>query len=178
MHLTPTPLDGAWVVHMDRHEDPRGFFGRTYCEREFAAHGLCTQWVQSNVSFNHQRGTLRGMHYQIEPHGEEKLVHCTTGAILDVIVDVRPASPTYRQYFAIELSHDNRDQLYIPRGMAHGFLTLADDTKVAYQMGNFYHPESARGFRYDDPAIGIPWPEPVTVISDRDRDLPTFENHL
>lgn len=175
MHFEQTPLAGAWVIHVDRHADERGFFGRTYCEREFAEHGLCTHWVQCNVSFNHRRGTLRGMHFQREPHGEEKLVRCTAGALLDVIVDVRPDSPTYRQHVAVELTAENRTQLYIPRGMAHGFLTLADNTEVFYQMGNFFNADAACGFHYADPVLGIAWPEPVQVISDRDRDYPGIE---
>jgi dTDP-4-dehydrorhamnose 3,5-epimerase len=175
MRFEPTAVAGAYLVRPDRHADSRGFFARTYCEREFGAMDLCTRWVQCNTSHNALRGTLRGMHLQAQPHGEEKLVRCVRGAIHDVIVDLRADSPTYLRNAAALLSPENGDQLYIPRGVAHGFLTLADDTEVAYQMGNYYEAGAARGYRYDDPAFGIAWPEAVRVISDRDRDYAAYE---
>lgn len=174
MRFEPTPVAGAYLIHPERHADARGHFARTYCDREFAARGLHTRWVQCNTSFNHARGTLRGMHFQADPHGEEKLVRCVRGAIHDVIVDLRPDSPTRFRQAAATLDAENGCQFYIPRGCAHGFLTLADNTEVTYQMGNFHEPAAARGFRHDDPAFAIAWPEPVRVISDRDRDYPDF----
>lgn len=174
MRFEPLTVAGAYLVKPDRHADARGHFARTYCAREFGALDLCTRWVQCNTSFNIERGTLRGMHYQAEPHGEEKLVRCVRGAIHDVIVDLRPDSPSYLRHDCALLSAANGDQLYIPRGVAHGFLTLVDHTEVSYQMGNFHEPGAARGFRHNDPAFGIAWPETVRVISDRDRDYPDF----
>jgi dTDP-4-dehydrorhamnose 3,5-epimerase len=168
MIFTETPLAGAFVVEPERIADERGFFARTWCVDEFADRGLETRLVQCNVSYNQRRGTLRGMHYQAEPHAEVKLVRCTAGAIYDVIVDLRPDSPTRHHWFGVELSAANRLALYIPKGLAHGFQTLEDETEVFYQMAEFYHPESARGVRYDDPAFGIAWPLPVSVIGGRD----------
>lgn len=174
MKFIETPLAGAFVVEQDRHADARGFFARTFCAREFAAHGLQTVWPQCNVSENHAAGTLRGMHWQAAPHGEEKLVRCTRGAIWDCIVDLRAGSPTYRQHFGVELTEANGALLYIPRGFAHGFITLADHTQVFYQMGNYFEGIAARGLRYDDPALGITWPRAVAVISERDAQYPDF----
>jgi dTDP-4-dehydrorhamnose 3,5-epimerase len=168
MIFTETPLAGAFVVEPERIADERGFFARTWCVEEFAARGLEARLVQCSVSYNGRRGTLRGMHYQIAPHEEVKLVRCTAGAIYDVIVDLRPASPTHQHWFGVELSAANRLALYIPRGFAHGFQTLADESEVFYQMAEFYHPESARGVRYDDPAFGIAWPLPISVIGGSD----------
>lgn len=168
------PLPGAWVLTPERFEDERGFFARTYCRRDFEARGLDPEIAQCSVSCNHRRGTLRGLHFQAAPHEEVKLVRVTRGAIWDVIVDVRPDSPTFRQHFAVVLSAEEGNQLYIPKGMAHGFQTLADGTEVFYQISAFYAPEAARGYRWDDPAFAIPWPEPVTVISEKDRNLPLF----
>lgn len=158
MIFTETQIPGAFVIAPERREDERGFFARTWCQHEFAAHGLNPQLAQCNISFNARRGTLRGMHYQAEPHPEAKLVRCTQGAIYDVVVDLRPASPTYKQWLAVELSADNRLQLYIPEGLAHGFQTLTDQVEVFYQMSEFYQPEAARGVRWDDPAFQIEWP--------------------
>ena len=172
MIFRETPLAGAWVLEPERFEDERGFFARTYCRREFEAHGLDPSIAQCSVSFNHRRGTLRGLHFQIAPHEEIKLVRVTRGAIWDVIVDVRPGSSTFRQHFSIVLSAEARNELYIPKGMAHGFQTLEDGTEVFYQISEFYAPESARGYRWD--SFDIPWPEPVSVISDKDRNLPPF----
>ncbi len=175
MVFTETALPGAFVVDVVRYQDERGFFARSWCEREFAARGLETRLVQCSVSRNTQRGTLRGMHYQAAPHEEVKLVRCTHGAIYDVIVDLRPQSPTFRRFFGVELSADNHRALYIPAGCAHGFLTLTDAAEVYYQMSAFYEPSAARGVRWNDPAFGIVWPEPVRVISPRDRDYPDFD---
>lgn len=169
-----TELSGAWIIDLERMEDERGFFARTYCAHEFAAHGLATNWVQCNLSFNRARGTLRGLHLQVSPHEEDKLVRCTTGAIYDVIVDMRADSPTYKRHIAVELNEENQRMLYVPRGFAHGFLTLADNTRVFYQMSAFYAPEAARGFHHADPAFAISWPIPVVEISDRDRTYPAF----
>ena len=174
MIFRETPLAGAWVLEPERFEDERGFFARTYCRREFEAHGLDPSIAQCSVSFNHWRGTLRGLHFQAAPHEEIKLVRVTRGAIWDVIVDVRPGSPTFKRHFGIILSAENRHELYIPKGMAHGFQTLEDETELFYQISEFYAPDFARGYRWDDPAFAIPWPEPVTVISEKDRNLPLF----
>lgn len=175
MEFSDTPLADAVLISLNRLEDDRGFFARSYCDAEFAAQGLCTQWPQCNVSYNKTKGTLRGMHWQVHPHGEVKLVRCTAGAIFDVIVDVRPHSPTYKQHFGVELSAENRNMLYIPEGFAHGFLTLADNTEVFYQMGSPYVPEAARTARWNDPAFNISWPDTLEIIADKDRDAPDFE---
>ena len=172
MIFRETPLPGAWVLEPERFEDERGFFARTYCRREFEAHGLDPSIAQCSVSYNHHRGTLRGLHFQAAPHEEIKLVRVTRGSIWDVIVDLRPGSTTFQQYFSIVLSAEARNELYIPKGMAHGFQTLEDETEVFYQISEFYAPDYARGYRWDDPAFAIPWPEPVTVISEKDRNLP------
>lgn len=172
-----TPLPGAYVIDLERMEDERGFFARTWCSREFAEHGLNPRLVQCNVSFNRRRATWRGMHYQIGPHEEAKLVRCTRGAVHDVIADLRPDSATFRQHFAVELSAENRRMLYIPERIAHGFITLDDNTEVFYQMSEFYSAESARGFRWDDPSFGIRLPHEIAVISDRDLKCGNFELH-
>lgn len=169
MIFTETRLKGAFIINLEPVEDNRGFFARTWCLREFEAHGLNAQWVQCNISFNKQKGTLRGMHYQAKHHEETKMVSCVRGAIYDVILDLRPDSPTFRQWVAVELTAENRLLLYIPEGLAHGFQTLADNSEVFYQMSEFYHPESARRVRWNDPSYGIEWPLPITVISPEDR---------
>jgi len=174
MRAIETGLAGAVVVEPTPATDERGFFARTWCARTFAAWGLDPALTQCSVSFNHRRGTLRGMHYQADPHGEAKLVRCTRGAIFDVIVDVRPGSPTYGRWFGAELTPDNHLGLFIPTGFAHGFQTLADDSEVFYQISVEYVAAAARGIRHDDPAIGIVWPLPVAVISERDRALPVL----
>jgi dTDP-4-dehydrorhamnose 3,5-epimerase len=171
-----TGLAGAWVLEPERFADDRGFFARTYCREDFAAHGLDPTVAQCSVSYNHRRGTLRGLHFQVAPREEAKLVRCTRGALFDAIVDLRPGSPTYRKYFSVVLSAEAGNQLFIPRGMAHGFQTLEDGTEVFYQISERYAPDLARGYRFDDPAFGIPWPLPVSAISDKDRDLPRFED--
>ncbi len=168
MIFTETPLPGAFVIDLEPVADERGFFARSWCAREFEQHGLNPRLVQCNISFNRKAGTLRGMHYQAPPHQEAKLVRCTRGSLYDVAVDLRPESPAYCRWYGVELSAENRKAFYIPEGMAHGFLTLKDDTEVFYQMSEWYHPESARGVRYDDPAFGIKWPIPVILISKRD----------
>jgi dTDP-4-dehydrorhamnose 3,5-epimerase len=170
--FTQTALRGAYVVDVEPFEDERGLFARTYCEREFASHGLATRFPQCNVSYNRRAGTLRGLHYQVPPHAEVKLVRCTAGAIADVIVDLRRGSPTRLKWVAVELRAATRRALYVPEGFAHGFITLEDDTEVAYQMGAFYEPSAARGIRWDDPALSIGWPRRPAVISAQDASYP------
>ncbi len=167
-------LTGAFLLELERHEDERGFFARAFCRREFEEHGLDPTVSQANLSYNRDRGTLRGMHYQVVPSQEAKTVRCVAGALHDVIVDLRPGSATYGHHTAVELSADNRASLYVPAGLAHGFQTLAPHTEVYYLMSEAYSPEHARGFRHDDPALGIRWPLPVSVISERDATLPLF----
>lgn len=175
MIFRETSLPGAFVIEVQRLEDDRGFFGRIFCRREFLAHGLNPGVVQCSISFNRKAGTLRGMHYQEAPHAEDKLIRCSRGALYDVIIDLREGSPTFRKWEAVELTEDNRRMLYVPKGFAHGFQTLADHTEVIYQMSEFYHPESARGVRWNDPAFGIRWPAADReILSDRDRDWPDY----
>jgi dTDP-4-dehydrorhamnose 3,5-epimerase len=169
MKFTATPLTGAYLVELECHPDERGFFARTWCRREFAEVGLATSLVQCSLSHNRYRGTLRGMHYQIPTFAEDKLVRVTRGAIYDVVVDLRPGSATFLYWYGIELTADNRLALYVPQGFAHGFQTLADETEVFYQMSEYYSPEHARGFRWNDPLIGVAWPEATTTISSRDQ---------
>jgi dTDP-4-dehydrorhamnose 3,5-epimerase len=170
----PTDLAGAYVVEPDRHPDVRGYFARTFCEKEFADHGLDPHVSQCSVSFNCRKGTLRGMHYQTAPSEEVKVVRCNRGSIYDVIIDLRTASPTYKNWFATQLDEQNGNMLYIPKGFAHGFQTLADDTEVFYQMSQVFAPEHARGVRWNDPAFSISWPEAERIILDRDRNYPDF----
>jgi dTDP-4-dehydrorhamnose 3,5-epimerase len=174
VHFIPTKIAGAFQIEPERLGDERGFFARTWCQKEFETHGLESRLVQCSVSFSPQRGTLRGVHYQAAPHGEAKLVRCTRGAIYDVIVDLRPDSPTARAWVAVELTAENRLALYIPPGLAHGFLTLSDDCEVFYQMSEFFHEPSARGVRWNDPAFGIEWPAKPTLISQRDASYPLW----
>jgi dTDP-4-dehydrorhamnose 3,5-epimerase len=174
MELQSTALAGAFLVEVTAIPDSRGLFARTYDAERFAAAGLPTNWPQSNVSWNRLRGTLRGMHYQAEPRPEPKLVRCTRGAVFDVAVDLRPGSPTLRRWIAVELSAARHNALYIPAGLAHGFLTLEDDCEVFYQMGESYDAELARGVRWNDPAFAIEWPFAPAVISDRDASFPDF----
>lgn len=169
MKLTQASLKGAFIIEPDRIEDERGFFARTFCRQEFEKHGLNPNLVQCSVSFNTKKGTVRGMHYQVKPHEEVRLVRCTRGALCDVILDLRSDSPTFKQWIAVELTAENRTMVYIPEGFAHGFQTLEDSTEVFYQMSEFYHPECARGVRWDDPAFGITWPAPNPIVNDRDR---------
>jgi dTDP-4-dehydrorhamnose 3,5-epimerase len=178
MIFTPTPLKGAFIITPDLIEDERGFFSRVFCRREFEANGLNPNLVQCNISFNKQKGTLRGMHYQLPPHAETKLVRCTAGAIYDVIIDIRPGSPVFRQWFATELTSTNRHILYVPEGFAHGFQTLADNTEVYYQHSAFFSPGHQRGLRFDDPAFKIAWPLAVSAISDRDGNHALIDEHF
>lgn len=174
MKFIPASLAGAYVIEAERLEDERGYFARTFCRDEFVAHCLNPDLVQCNVSFNLKKGTLRGMHYQAKPHEEAKLVRCTRGSVFDVIIDIRAESPTFRKWFAVELSAANGSMLYIPEGFAHGFQTLEDGSEVFYQMSEKYFPESARGIRWQDPAIGIRWPFPNPIISQRDAGFSDF----
>ena len=174
MKFLPTRLAGACVIELDRLEDERGFFARSFCRDEFAAHGLKSSFVQCNVSFNAARGTLRGLHYQASPHEEAKLVRCTRGAIFDVIVDLRKASATRMQWVGMELTAENHRMLYVPEGFAHGFQTLDDASEVFYQMSETFHPEAARGVRWNDPALGIAWPLPGPTVSARDAGYLDF----
>jgi dTDP-4-dehydrorhamnose 3,5-epimerase len=164
------------ILRPQHHADERGFFTRTVCRREFAEAGLVTDWVQESLSHNLRRGTLRGMHWQAGEHAETKLVRCERGAIYDVIIDLRPDSPSYRQHFGIELTAENGVQLYIPKGFAHGFITLEDNTTVGYHMDTFFEPTAARGLRYNDPLFGIAWPEDVAVIAERDRTYSDYKD--
>ena len=175
MRFEQSPLPGAFVVDLDRKDDERGFFARTFCHDEFAEHGLVADYAQSSVSFNKRKGTLRGMHFQKKPHEETKLVRCTMGAIYDVIVDLRPGSPTQTRWFGIELSAVNRRALYVPKGFAHGFITLADESEVLYQISTQFHPESAAGVRWNDPAFTIEWPLEAALMSGRDRSYPDYQ---
>jgi dTDP-4-dehydrorhamnose 3,5-epimerase len=175
MRFDETRLAGAFLIDLEPQSDERGFFARSYCEREFAAHGLATRFPQENLSFNARTGTLRGMHYQAAPHRETKVVRCVSGAIHDVIVDLRAGSPTRFSWIGVDLTSKNRRALYVPTGFAHGFLTLERDTEVLYQMGEFYVAEAARGFRWDDPHFGIRWPASPVVVSERDRTQPDFD---
>lgn len=168
-------IPGVFSIHIEPMADERGFFARSWCQREFAANGLDDRIVQCNISFNARKGTLRGMHWQAAPFEEAKLVRCTRGAIYDVVVDLRRGSPTFKKWAGFTLTASNREMVYVPKGCAHGFLTLEDETEVFYQMSQFYNAESARGARWNDPAFGIDWPGEVTVISERDRNYPDFE---
>jgi dTDP-4-dehydrorhamnose 3,5-epimerase len=172
MLFRETELRGAFLIDIEKLEDERGFFAEAWSQRQAEANGLTTTVVQTNISFNRKRGTLRGMHYQVAPDEEAKLVRCTRGAIYDVIIDLRPTSPSYKKWIAVELTADNYRMLYVPERFAHGYQTLEDDTEVVYQVSQFYAPESARGLRYDDPAFGIRWPCAVTAISVRDASWP------
>jgi dTDP-4-dehydrorhamnose 3,5-epimerase len=174
MEFQSTRLRDAYLIGLEPARDSRGFFARTFCTEEFAARGLESDFPQHSISFSTHKGTLRGMHCQREPSAEVKLVRCTRGAILDVIIDIRQSSPTYRHWQKFELSAVNRHQLYVPKGFAHGFQTLSNDVEVNYLISAPYDPESAFGIRYDDPAFGISWPLPVTEISERDSRWPDF----
>jgi dTDP-4-dehydrorhamnose 3,5-epimerase len=174
MRFIETKVAGAFLIEPEPIADERGFFARTWCRSEFADHGLNPELAQANISFNHRKGTLRGLHYQQAPHAETKLVRSLRGAIWDLALDLRPDSPSYLAWFGAELSDTNRTALYVPEGCAHGFLTLTDDAEVAYQMSAPYAPEAARGVRFDDPAFGISWPGEVVVINERDRTYPDF----
>jgi dTDP-4-dehydrorhamnose 3,5-epimerase len=169
MIFTETKLSGAFTVDVVRHEDSRGFFARAFCQREFADHGLKPVIAQANIAFNTKKGTIRGMHFQYPPAAETKLVRSTRGAILDIIVDMRPESPTYLDHVSVELSADNRRALYVPERFAHGYQALEDGTETSYQVGEFYTPGVEGGLMYNDPRLGLRWPLPVAVISDKDN---------
>lgn len=174
MIFEETKLRGAFVITPERLEDERGFFARSFCIKEYADHGLFPIIVQCNLSFNKRRGTFRGMHFQAPPYEEDKIVSCVQGSVLDYIVDLRRESPTFRQWISVELSAENRKQLYIPRSFAHGFLTLTENSQVFYQMTEFYHPQAARGFRWDDPSFDIHVPLPIEAIAAKDKSFPPF----
>jgi dTDP-4-dehydrorhamnose 3,5-epimerase len=174
MIFNKTPFEGIYLIDVERHQDERGFFARTWCWKDFEEHGLNPRVVQCNLSYNKMRGTLRGMHYQAAPYEEAKLVSCTQGAIFDVIIDLHPDSPTFKKYLSVVLSAEVHNMLYVSEGFAHGFLTLTENTNVYYQMSEYYAPEYARGVRWNDPAFGIEWPEEVNVISERDANYPDF----
>jgi dTDP-4-dehydrorhamnose 3,5-epimerase len=176
MKFTPLAVEGAFLIEPEPQADPRGFFARVFCADELRAHGLEPQVLQCSVSFNERRGTLRGMHYQVAPHEETKVVRCTAGALYDVILDLRRASPTFGHWLATELSAANHAMVYVPRGCAHGFQTLVDGTEVLYQMSAAYAPECVRRVRFDDPAFGIAWPVPNPVLSAADAECLSFTN--
>lgn len=172
MRFAATKLPDAYIIDVDKREDERGFFARVWCRREFHDHGIEIDALQGNLSVNRRRGTLRGLHYQAAPHQEGKLVRCTHGAIYDVIVDIRPESPAFRQWIGVELTAASCRMLYAPKGFAHGYQTLTDDAEVSYLVSQYYQPDAGRGLRYDDPALRISWPLPVTQISAQDRSWP------
>ncbi len=174
MIFAETVLKGAYIIDSEMKEDERGFFARSFCMKEFERHGLNPHVAQCNISFNRKKGTLRGMHYQIAPHEEDKLVRCTRGSIYDVIIDLRRHSATFKQWLAVELTAINYRMLYIPEGFAHGFQTLEDNTEVFYQMFELYYPEYARGVRWDDQAFGIKWPLMKPIMSEKDKSYPLF----
>jgi dTDP-4-dehydrorhamnose 3,5-epimerase len=175
VRFVETPLAGAFAIEPEPHCDERGLFARTFCGREFAARGLGASFVQCSTSYNHRRGTVRGMHWQVGPYAEAKLVRCTAGAIFDVILDLRPGSPTRGRFAAFELDAETRRMLYVPEGFAHGFQTLRDGSEIFYQMSAAFEPSAARGFRFDDPALRLPWPLPPSCVSPRDRELPPLD---
>lgn len=175
MIFTETKLKGAFIIDIESREDERGFFARSWCEDEFKELGLNPRLVQCNISFNKKCGTLRGMHYQASPFPEAKLVRCTMGMIYDVIIDLRAGSPTFKQWFSLELSAESRRALYVPEDFAHGFQTLIDNTEVFYQMSEFFHPECARGVRWNDPSFGVVWPIAEKFLSDRDGEFRLWE---
>ncbi|NTW03459.1 MAG: dTDP-4-dehydrorhamnose 3,5-epimerase [Oscillochloris sp.] len=175
MFFTSTELEGAYIIDLQRFEDNRGFFACTWEANEFEKHGLVSQLVQANLSYNRTRGTLRGMHFQHAPYAETKLIRCVRGAIVDIIIDLRPNSPSYKRWISAELTAENRRAIYVPEGFAHGFQTLVDDVEVIYQVSQVYTPSAASGVRYDDPTFGITWPLPVSEISPKDLTWAVFE---
>lgn len=174
MIFTETKLKGAYIIELERREDSRGFFARGFCQNEFRAHGLKPTVAQGNIASNIKAGTLRGMHFQYPPAAESKLVRCTRGAIYDIIVDLRPESPTYLQHIGVELNEDSQRALYVPERFAHGYQTLTDKTDTSYLVGEFYTPEAEGGLLYDDPSLKLDWPLPVSVISDKDQKFPLY----
>jgi dTDP-4-dehydrorhamnose 3,5-epimerase len=175
MIFTETNLKGSFIIDLERREDQRGFFARAFCQKEFEQHGLKPVIAQANLAFNHLKGTLRGMHFQFPPAAETKLVRCTRGAILDIIVDLRPESPTYLQHVSVELNEDNHRALYVPERFAHGYQVLRDTTETSYQVGEFYTPSADSGLMYNDPRLRLKWPLPVAVISDKDQKFALLE---
>jgi len=175
MIFTETKLKGAFIINLERRGDERGSFARVFCRNEFESHGLNPSVAQANISHSRNRGTLRGIHFQRAPHREAKLVRCTCGSLFDVIIDLRPESPTYTEWVGVELTAENDRMLYVPEGFGHGFQTLVDHTDVTYLVSEFYVPQSEGGVKYDDPAFGIEWPGEVTILSDKDRNWPDFE---
>lgn len=175
MIFTETQLKGSYVISIEPIEDERGFFARAWCQQEFENHGLNSDISQCNLSFNHRKGTIRGMHFQIEPYREVKLVRCIRGSVFDVIIDLRMDSDTFKSWIGVELSAENRRMLYVPKGFAHGYQTIDDNTEVFYQVSQFYKPEVERGCRWNDSAFGIKWPLEVTLISSKDRNYPDFQ---
>jgi dTDP-4-dehydrorhamnose 3,5-epimerase len=175
MIFTPTKLKGAYIIDIEKREDERGFFARTFCTNEFASAGLENKFVQSNMSFNYKKGTLRGMHFQKAPYEEDKLVRCTKGALFDVIIDLRKNSPSFKEWVGVELTEENRKALFVPKGFAHGYITLEDNTEINYMVTQFYTQEADSGVRYDDPAFVIEWPAEITSISEKDKNHPDFE---
>jgi len=172
--FTETKLEGAYIIEIEKLTDDRGFFARSWCQKEFEAHGLTSRVVQTNVSFNRKKGTLRGLHYQLKPNEESKLIRCTRGAIYDVIIDLRPKSPTYKQWIGVKLSDENYTMFFVPENFAHGFQTLKNNTEITYQVSQFFTTGSERGIRWNDPIFGIKWPLEIAVISAKDRDWPDF----
>ena len=176
MIFTETKLKGAYILELERREDSRGFFARGFCQNEFSAHGLKPTIAQGNIASHIKAGTLRGMHFQYPPAAESKLVRCTRGAIYDIIVDLRPESPTYLQHIGVELNEDNQRALYVPERFAHGYQTLTDKTDTSYLVGEFYTPEAEGGLLYDDPSLNLSWPLPVSVVSDKDQKFPLYRD--
>ena len=174
MRFSETKLAGAFIIHIEPNVDERGFFARNWCRQEFVAHGLNAEISQCNIGVSKHKGTLRGLHFQLPPHSEAKLVRCSRGALYDVVVDIRPHSPTHRQWIAVELTPENLTMVYAPEGCAQGYQTLTDDTEICYQTSAFYAPQAARGVRYNDPAFAIEWPLEVTMLSEADRSWPAY----
>lgn len=174
--FTETILKGAFIIEVKRLEDERGFFGRAWCKKEMDDHGLNANAVQANVSYNKVKGTLRGMHFQVAPYSETKMVRCTSGAIYDVIIDIRPESPTFKKWFGIELTEENFKMLYVPEGFAHGFITLKDHSSVHYMVTEYYTPGAEGGLRYNDPSFNIEWPMQPVIVSEKDKNHPLFKS--
>jgi dTDP-4-dehydrorhamnose 3,5-epimerase len=174
MIFARTKIPGSWIIELEKFEDERGFFARAWCKNEFEARGLSQEWVQANLALSKKKGTLRGLHYQVAPYEEVKLMRCINGAIFDVIIDLRPDSPTYKQWLGVELTAINHRMLYIPENCAHGYQALTENAEVFYQVSQFYAPEAERGVRYDDPTFGVEWPLKVQMISDKDRSWPDY----
>lgn len=175
MIFKETTLPGAYVIEPERINDHRGFFARVWCKKELQQHGLNNELSQSNIGFSYRKGTVRGLHFQRIPHAESKIVRCTRGSIFDVIVDLRPESSTYKCWFGVELSDENRKMIYVPEGMAQGYITLQDNTEINYHTSEFFNVEAASGVRFDDPVLGIQWPLAATVVSEQDRNWPLMK---